>query len=159
MQVWNTLHNHSEKAIYPFSIETQKDELLTYTSQFDNITLIDWAAYNDLPAIYSQASFFVLASTFEPWGLVVNEAMAAGLPVTCSVYCGCVPDLVRDGVNGYVFDSLKQESAIEVFNRISQLNDNNLKSLSDKSLKIIEDFTLEIWTQKILKLYAYNKHC
>jgi glycosyltransferase involved in cell wall biosynthesis len=46
----------------------------------------------------------VHASTTEQWGLVVNEAMAAGLPVLVSDRCGCAPDLVEVGVNGFTFD-------------------------------------------------------
>jgi glycosyltransferase involved in cell wall biosynthesis len=51
---------------------------------------------------YAQADVFVLPSRIEPWGLVVNEAMAAGLPVIVTDRVGCAQDLVRDGVSGIV---------------------------------------------------------
>jgi glycosyltransferase involved in cell wall biosynthesis len=60
--------------------------------------------YPDLPAYYGLAEAFILASTIEPWGLVVNEAMASGLPVLVSQRCGCAPDLVREGQTGFTFD-------------------------------------------------------
>lgn len=60
--------------------------------------------YDELPAYYGLASAFVHASTTEQWGLVVNEAMAAGLPVLVSNRCGCAVDLIKDGRNGYPFD-------------------------------------------------------
>jgi glycosyltransferase involved in cell wall biosynthesis len=60
--------------------------------------------YDDLPAYYGLAGAFVHASSTEQWGLVVNEAMAAGLPVIVSKACGCVDELVVPGKNGYVFD-------------------------------------------------------
>jgi glycosyltransferase involved in cell wall biosynthesis len=63
--------------------------------------------YQELPEIYGLAKAFIHASSTEQWGLVVNEAMAAGLPVLVSDRCGCVSDLVRDGVNGFTFDPLK----------------------------------------------------
>ena len=56
---------------------------------------------SELPALYAASDVFVLPSEDEPWGLAVNEAMCAGLPVVVSREVGCVPDLVRDGVNGY----------------------------------------------------------
>jgi glycosyltransferase involved in cell wall biosynthesis len=43
----------------------------------------------------------VLPSQDEPWAPVVNEAMSAGLPIVISRQVGCIPDLVRDGVNGF----------------------------------------------------------
>jgi glycosyltransferase involved in cell wall biosynthesis len=61
-------------------------------------------SYDDLPAYYGLAGAFVHASTTEQWGLVVNEALAAGLPVVVSERCGCVADLVVDGRNGLTFD-------------------------------------------------------
>lgn len=51
---------------------------------------------------YAAADVFVLASRFEPWGLVVNEAMAAGLPVIATDRVGCVDDLVVEGKTGRV---------------------------------------------------------
>ena len=66
--------------------------------------------YEALPAYYGLASAFVHASSTEPWGLVVNEAMAAGLPVIVSSRCGCATDLVSDGVNGFTFDPLNSEA-------------------------------------------------
>jgi len=57
----------------------------------------------DLAAYYLSADFLVLSSRDDPWGLVVNEAMAAGLPVVCSDACGAHIDLVEDGVTGFGF--------------------------------------------------------
>ena len=59
---------------------------------------------NELASYYGLASAFILPSSqFEQWGLVVNEAMAAGLPVLVSDVCGCAPDLVINGITGYSF--------------------------------------------------------
>jgi glycosyltransferase involved in cell wall biosynthesis len=60
--------------------------------------------YQELPIYYGLAGAFVHASTSEQWGLVVNEAMAAGLPVLVSERCGCAADLLVPGVNGLLFD-------------------------------------------------------
>lgn len=58
----------------------------------------------ELPRFYAGAGCFVHASMTEQWGLVVNEAMASGLPVIVSERCGCARDLVEAGVNGFCFD-------------------------------------------------------
>jgi 1,2-diacylglycerol 3-alpha-glucosyltransferase len=68
------------------------------------VTMPGFQQYAELPAFYGLAEAFVLASTCEPWGLVVNEAMATGLPVLVSHRCGCAPDLVEAGGNGFVFN-------------------------------------------------------
>ena len=54
---------------------------------------------------YLEASCLVLPSKSEPWGLVVNEALSYGCPVIVSDRCGCVPELVVEGVTGYTFES------------------------------------------------------
>jgi len=70
----------------------------------DRIHFPGFLQYDQLPDYYGHASAFVLASRSEPWGLVVNEAMASGLPVLVSSRCGCAADLVTEGQNGYLFD-------------------------------------------------------
>jgi glycosyltransferase involved in cell wall biosynthesis len=78
--------------------------------------------YDDLPAFYGLAGGFVHVSTVEQWGLVVNEAMAAGLPVIVSRACGCADDLVDHGVNGWTVDPL---DVAEIAERLSELADPN----------------------------------
>jgi glycosyltransferase involved in cell wall biosynthesis len=67
----------------------------------DNVVFTGFINQSELPALYGAVDIFVLPSENEPWGLAVNEAMCAGLPIVVSREVGCVPDLVRDGVNGY----------------------------------------------------------
>lgn len=59
----------------------------------------------ELPALYGLCDLFVLPSTEESFGLAVNEAMNAGVPVIVSDKVGCWPDLVKTGVNGEVYES------------------------------------------------------
>lgn len=67
---------------------------------------IEFAGFQNQRALcelYAMADALVIASDFEPWGLVVNEAMCFGLPVIASSAVGAVADLVRAGENGFVF--------------------------------------------------------
>lgn len=77
----------------------------------ERVVLPGPCAYTDLPSRYGLAEAFIHASTVEQWGLVVNEAMAAGLPVLVSATCGCAPELVQPGVTGLRFNP-RQASAI-----------------------------------------------
>ncbi len=70
----------------------------------DSVLMPGFVQYPDLPAYYGLAGAFILPSVSEQWGLVVNEAMASGLPVLVSSRCGCASDLVADGQNGFVFE-------------------------------------------------------
>jgi 1,2-diacylglycerol 3-alpha-glucosyltransferase len=84
----------------------------------DQVHLLGAKSYSELPGYYGLASAFIHASTTEQWGLVVNEAMASGLPVLVSNRCGCAPDLVQDDVNGFTFDPTNAE---EMAQRMFQL--------------------------------------
>lgn len=60
---------------------------------------------SELPQAYASADLLVLPSLGETWGLVVNEALACGLPVIASDRVGCVPDLVHPGRTGETYSS------------------------------------------------------
>ncbi len=68
-----------------------------------NVFFTGFVNQSELPRHYGACDVFVLPSIDEPWGLAINEAMCAGLPVVASAEIGCVPDLVRDFRNGRVF--------------------------------------------------------
>jgi|GEM_PF-299859 len=67
------------------------------------LTFLGSFFYEDLPNVYAEAGIFVLPTLADTWGVVVNEAMAAGLPVLGSTYSQAVAEMVKDGKNGWVF--------------------------------------------------------
>ena len=85
----------------------------------DAVLFPGFRGYDELPVWYGLASCFVHASTSEQWGLVVNEALASGLPVIVSERCGCVPELVADGRNGFAFDPFSTDALVERLRRVA----------------------------------------
>jgi len=69
----------------------------------DNVCFAGFVNQSELPRVYGACDVFVLPSENEPWGLIVNEVMCAGLPIVISDEVGCVPDLVKHGDNGFLF--------------------------------------------------------
>lgn len=71
----------------------------------DRALPVSWTGFlnqSELPAAYAAADLLVLPSHSESWGLVVNEAMACGLPAIVSDAVGCAPDLVFEGETGWI---------------------------------------------------------
>ena len=79
-----------------------EQELRSFCNQhaLDHVVFPGFINQSELPRLYAASDVFVLPSEYEPWGLAVNEAMCAGLPVVVSREVGCVGDLVEEGVNG-----------------------------------------------------------
>jgi glycosyltransferase involved in cell wall biosynthesis len=98
--------------------------------------------YDELPRFYAHASAFIHASTTEQWGLVVNEAMACGLPVIVSSRCGCATELVQEGVNGFLFDPYDIGQLTSCMNHIAEPR-LALESLGEASRRIIADWDLD----------------
>lgn len=93
--------------------------------------------YGELPAWFAHASALVLPSTSEQWGLVVNEAMAAGLPVAVSDACGCAEDLVKD--NGVVFDPLDEHSIANALHLLA--HESPLEQWGRRSRELIASYS------------------
>lgn len=74
---------------------------------------------DELPAYYGLAGAFVHPTLLDQWALVVNEAMAAGLPVLVSNHAGCAIDLVDPGVNGYTFDPEAVNTIADLFEHMA----------------------------------------
>ena len=106
-----------------------------------HVHLPGFKPYDELPVYYALAKAFVHASTTEQWGLVVNEAVASGLPVIVSERCGCVPELVRG--NGFTFDPIDERELPSRLLQIASLSDDERRSLGDASYRIAENFAPE----------------
>ena len=108
----------------------------------ENVKMPGFQQYRELPLYYGLASVFILPSTTEQWGLVVNEAMASGLPVLVSNRCGCAPDLVEEGRNGYTFDPFDQTNLADLMLRISD-DGCDREAMGRVSRKIIAEWSPE----------------
>mgnify|MGYP006281243863 CR=1 FL=1 len=106
--------------------------------------------YEDLPVYYGLARAFVHVSTHEQWGLVVNEAMAAGLPVLVSERCGCTPDLVVDDRNGYTVDPYASDEIARGLHRLAH-EGGNLEQMGHESRQIIDHWTPQTFARNMGK--------
>jgi len=106
-----------------------------------HVHLPGFKPYEELPFYYALANAFVHASTTEQWGLVVNEAIASGLPVIVSNRCGCAPELVNG--NGFTFDPSNEDELATRLLEMASLSDEERKHLGDNSYRIAANFAPE----------------
>ncbi|GAB3330321.1 hypothetical protein GCM10027299_34810 [Larkinella ripae] len=103
-----------------------------------------------VPETLALADVLVLPSRSEPWGLVVNEAMACGMPVVVSERCGCAFDLVQPGQNGYVFDPLRQDAVADCLQKFLD-NQADRRAMGQRSEQIIAGFDPHTVGQKMME--------
>lgn len=108
--------------------------------------------YAGLPTYYTHALAFVHVPISEQWGLVVNEAMASSLPLIVSSASGCAPDLVDDGVNGYIIASNDSEALIERLNCFAMMDESKRHQMGVRSLLKIMKYTPETFSGNCLEL-------
>ncbi len=106
-----------------------------------DVSLPGFKQYAELPAYYGLAGAFVHASTREPWGLVVNEAMAAGLPVLVSERCGCAYDLVASGENGWMFPPANADVLAAFLARLATCEPAALAAMGESSRRRIAQWS------------------
>lgn len=105
----------------------------------DCVQMPGFKQYEELPSYYAHAGAFIHASTTEQWGLVVNEAMASGLPVLVSNRCGCAVDLVREGENGWTFNPTNEEQMAELMLKMAG-DEAQRKKMGLRSREIIAEW-------------------
>lgn len=104
-----------------------------------NIQFSGGVAWYQVPEWLAKSDVVVLPSTSEPWGLVINEAMVCGMPVIVSQACGCAEDLVKNGVNGYIFDPQKPNELEKALYQFIQ-NPDQINSMGIQSKELIKRF-------------------
>ncbi|GAB1490102.1 glycosyltransferase family 4 protein [Opitutaceae bacterium] len=96
------------------------------------------------------AALVLPSSHAEQWGLVVNEAMAAGLPVVVSTACGCVEDLVEDDVTGYRVRAGDTAELATALNRIAR-DETDRRRLGAAARSRVETYSLEHFAQQAIR--------
>ncbi len=100
---------------------------------------------------YALAGCLVIPSLSDPWGLVVNEGMASGLPVIVSRGCGSAKTLVHDGENGWTFEPRDEEALAGLMIKISGLPAQERMKMGKESQVIITDWSLERFARGVLQ--------
>jgi glycosyltransferase involved in cell wall biosynthesis len=98
-----------------------------------------------LPALMAEATAFVLPSTFEPWGVVLQEAAAAGLPLLASNACGASVHLLRSGFNGFAFEPLDSEGLTQAMVTTQHLSALERRTMGEASGALAKQFTPALW--------------
>jgi glycosyltransferase involved in cell wall biosynthesis len=120
--------------------------------QQNRIRGVDWRQFqqqSQLVELYALSSGLILPSRSEPWGLVVNEALASGIPVVVSSNCGCAPELVLPGLNGWVFDVGNSSTLTENLLRLHALGPHELNDIRQISAALVSLFSLENWCRAV----------
>ncbi|MEA3188606.1 MAG: hypothetical protein QOD99_2436 [Chthoniobacter sp.] len=99
------------------SEEESLRNLIRESSLENCVHLPGFVSYREIGDWYGLAGALIHPALQEQWGLVVNEAMAAGLPVLVSARCGCFPELVRPV--GFGFDPCNESELTDLMLKIS----------------------------------------
>jgi glycosyltransferase involved in cell wall biosynthesis len=102
---------------------------------------------SEMPAVFRDHGAFVLASRYEPWGVVIAEAAASGLPVLCTSACGAADDIVRDFYNGLVF-APDDAGAVARAMRWIHDHEGDLASMGERGRAMAGAFSAESWAAR-----------
>ncbi|MBN2320690.1 MAG: glycosyltransferase family 4 protein [Acidobacteria bacterium] len=115
-----------------------------------NVRFAGAVDYDNLSGCYASADVFVVPTLEDNWSLVVPEAMACGLPVLCSKFNGCWPELVHPDRNGWIFDPLDINDLFHCLKRCLERR-SRLPEMGQNSKDIVSDFTPQIAADSILR--------
>ena len=122
----------------------QRAELESKANAVDHnsIRFVGFKNQTELPAYYDLSDVFVIPSQVESFGLVVNEAMNAGRPIISSDLVGCTPDLVLEGINGYVYRCGDVAALAGALHRVLA-DPARRRTMGEQSLRIINRWSFE----------------
>ena len=112
---------------------------------------------SELPGKFLEASCLVLPSTFEPWGVVIHEATAAGMAVICSSTCGAMVHLVQPGYNGYVVEPGNVDDLARAMLRYSTLDVGKRSRMSEHSYTLSLQFTPAQWATDLISFAVEHR--
>lgn len=126
-----------------------------------NINEVSFRAFQgpeEMCIYYAVGGSLILPSYYgETWGLVVNEAMACGLPILVSNQCGCSESLVREGQNGWTFSPDNPEELTEKMLRMTKISEEELTRMGYASRSIISEWPLQRFAKGALAAIDFCK--
>jgi glycosyltransferase involved in cell wall biosynthesis len=144
INVWiETMADNTEVSLLIVGDGPEKEYLEKLCSQSGckNVIFTGEIDYDFVFQYFYISDIFVIPTLQDNWSLVVPEAMSCGLPIICSKYNGCWPELVKPE-NGWVFDPLHAENFIQTL-QTAWDNRENWKKMGTDSIRIVSDYSPE----------------
>jgi glycosyltransferase involved in cell wall biosynthesis len=116
------------------------------------VELRGFVAPTRLPDEFERASFLMLPSTFEPWGVVVHEAAAAGLGCICTTRVGAADAFVRDGENGRIVEPGAPDDLAAAMQWAHSLDAAERADVSAVSRSLAERVTPSDWAARVIEM-------
>jgi len=102
---------------------------------------------SELPRLYATHGAFVIASEYDPWPLVIAEAVASGLPVVCTEACGSHADFVRPRLNGLVCPTNQADLIADAMCWVHE-NERDLAAMGEHGKSLVAPFSKEQWANE-----------
>lgn len=113
----------------------------------EGITNAGFRQPSELPGVFASHGAFVMASHFEPWGVVIAEAASSGLPVVCTTACGASVDLVRSYYNGLVTAPGDADGLTRALMWIHQ-HEAELAAMGQRGRALADAYSAESWAAR-----------
>ena len=104
----------------------------------------------DLPNFLSRSMAFILPSRYEPWGVVINEAAATGLPLLVSEAAGSRDHLLKDGWNGRTINPDDPTHLCDAMIWLHHSGNEELATMGKRSFELSQQFTPKKWVETLL---------
>ncbi|WP_051356336.1 glycosyltransferase family 4 protein [Azorhizobium doebereinerae] len=108
----------------------------------------------DLPGVMRTCAALVLPSRREPWGIVVHEAAAAGLPLILTDRCGAADTFLRDGLNGYRVPAEAPDALQAALERFAALEPEDRRAMAARSVDLSRQRSPLTWAAAVTRALA-----
>ena len=118
-----------------------------------NIKHFGFLQPKELKDVISQTGVFVLPSKFEPWGVVLHEMVASGMPILVSDQVGSIHTFLNNNVNGMSFSYFKKEDFKNKLLKFMHLSDQELLKMGEESVLLSKKKTPAKWVETLNQIY------
>lgn len=130
--------------------------LKTYFKPSDNLIIKDFMNQSSIIQELDLSGCFILPSIFEPWALVIHEAVTAGLPVIATEVCGAAPHFVINQFNGFTVKPKDSHTLKIAMEKIISMSDEELIQFCKNSRKLAQNITPELGAANLMSLVDIN---
>ena len=156
LQEWSIKNPDNKIELIVAGDGPEKDKFKTLQANNIDLKLLGNIPYIDLKNLYNQVDLYLFPTLADEWGVVVNEALASGVPVIGSVYSQAVEEVIEDGKNGWLFHPDSKTEFAETLNKVLSSSDETLQVMSQYCVDSIKNYTPNIVAKTIKDAIEYT---